>query len=152
MLVVQFQRADERGAQFREEMKRSSKKCNMAADRFSAGESADGLVYDGLENGRRKVFLGSPVVDQRLDVGLGKYTAAGCDGIKSLVMLCIFIQAGRVCLQKRRHLVNKRACTTSTDTIHPLLDITAFEIDDLGILAAQLDGYVCLRSIVLQRR
>ena len=152
VLVIQFQRADERGAQFGEEMKRSSEKGNVSADRFAAGESADSLIHNGLENGRRKVFLGSSVVDQRLNVGLGEYTAAGRDGIKRLVMLCIFVQAGRICLQKRRHLVNKRACTASTDTIHPLFDITAFEIDDLGIFAAQFDGYVCLRSIVLQSR
>ena len=32
------------------------------------------------ENGSGKILLGGTIVDQRLDVSLGKYTAAGCDG------------------------------------------------------------------------
>ena len=32
-----------------------------------------------------------------------------------------------------------------------MLHAAAFKIDDLGVLAAKLDGYICLRRIVLQR-
>ena len=49
-------------------MQRTTKKCDMTADRFSAGQSTDGLVDNCLENRSRQVFFGSTIVDQRLDV------------------------------------------------------------------------------------
>ena len=64
----------------------------MSADGLTAGKTGDGLVYHCLENGGRKVFLGSAVVDQRLNICFGKYTAAGCDGIEGLVIFGIFVQ------------------------------------------------------------
>ena len=47
-------------------------------------------------------------------------------------------------------MVNNGPCTTGTDTIHTLLDISAFKIDDLGILAAKLDRNISLWSVILQ--
>ena len=40
----------------------------MSADGLTAGKTGDGLVYHCLENGSGKVFLGSTVVDQGLDI------------------------------------------------------------------------------------
>ena len=62
-------------------MKRSAEKCNVTFDRLTTGKAADGLVDNCLENGGGKVVRGGAFIDQRLDVRLGKYTAAGCDGI-----------------------------------------------------------------------
>ena len=67
-----------------------------------------------------------------------------------LVIFGVFIQTGGICLQKRRHLVDKGTGTAGTDTVHTLLHISAFKIDDLCVLAAELDGYVRLGSVVLQ--
>ena len=50
VVVVQFQRADKRSLQLGEKVQRPAEKCHMSANGFAAGESADGLVYDGLEN------------------------------------------------------------------------------------------------------
>ena len=57
-------------------MQRAAEKGNVAADRFTAGKTGNGLVDNCLENGSGKILLGGTIVDQRLDVSLGKYTAA----------------------------------------------------------------------------
>ena len=51
----------------------------MTTDRFSTGKTTDGLIHNSLENGCGKVFLSSTVIDQWLDICLGKYTAARID-------------------------------------------------------------------------
>ena len=58
-------------------MKRSAEKCNVTFDRLTTGKTTDRLVYNGLENRSRQVFFRSPFVDQRLNICLSKYTAAG---------------------------------------------------------------------------
>ena len=131
-------------------MKRSAQESDMSTDRFPAGKSADRLVDNRLENGCSKVFSGSTIVDQRLDICLCKYTTACSNRIKSLIIFSIFIQTGCIGLEERCHLVDKGTCTTGTDTIHTLLDISAFKIDDLGILAAKLDRNISLWSVILQ--
>ncbi len=74
-------------SQLGQEVKRTAEKCNMTADRFSAGKTGDGLVYNCLENRSGQILLGCTVVDQRLDVSFGKYTAAGCDRVERFVIL-----------------------------------------------------------------
>lgn len=53
----------------------------MTTDRFSTGKTTDGLIHNSLENGCGKVFLSSTVIDQWLDICLGKYTAARSDRV-----------------------------------------------------------------------
>ena len=72
----------------------------MAADRFTAGQAADGLVYDRLENGGGKVFFCRALVDQGLDIGLCENAAAGGNGVKSFIIFRVFIQAGGIRLKK----------------------------------------------------
>ena len=122
----------------------------MSTDRFTTGKTTDGLVNYCLENRSRQVFLGGALVDQGLDIRLCKYTAASGDGVHGFVIFCIFVKTGCIGLQEGCHLVNKRTCTSGTDTIHTLLYISTFKIDNLGIFTAQLDGNVRLRSIGLQ--
>ena len=131
-------------------MQRTAKKCDMTADRFSAGQSTDGLVDNCLENRSRQVFFGSTVIDQRLDICLGKYAAAGCNRIKCFVIFGIFVQTGCICLEKGCHLVDERSGTSGADSVHTLLNISIFKIDDLGIFAAQLDRYIGLWCIILK--
>ena len=133
-------------------MKRSSQKCHMSADRLSAGQAADGLIDHCLENGCRKILLGRAVVDQRLNVRLRKYAAAGRNGIQRLVILCIFVQPRRIGLQQRCHLVDKGAGSSGADAVHPLLHVSVFKIDNLRVLAAKLDRHVRFRSQLLQGR
>ena len=65
-------------------MKRAAQERHMSPDGLAAGQSADGLVDHGLENRSGQVLLGGAVIDQRLNIGLGKYAAAGRDGIKGM--------------------------------------------------------------------
>ena len=122
----------------------------MAADRFTAGQAADGLVYDRLENGGGKVFFCRALVDQGLDIGLCENAAAGGNGVKSFIIFRVFIQAGGIRLKKGSHLVDKGTRTAGTDTVHTLLHISSFKVDDLRVLTAELDGYVRLGSAMLQ--
>ena len=144
VFLIQFESADKGFLQLGKEMERTSEKSDVAADRLSAGKAGDRLIDYRLENGRGKIFLGRALVDQRLDIRLGKYAAARRDGIKSFVILRVFVQTGSVRLQKRGHLVDKGTCSSGTDTVHTLFDIAALKIDDLGVLAAQLDRHVGL--------
>ena len=63
----------------------------MAVDRLSAGKAAYGLVDDSLENRSSQIFPRSAFVDQRLDIGFGKYAAARCDWVNLLIIFGIFI-------------------------------------------------------------
>ena len=100
VLVVQLQRADESGFELGKKMKRSSQESHMAADRFTAGQAADGLVDDRLENGGGKILFGSTLVDQGLDIGFCENAAAGGNGVKSFIIFRVFIQAGSVRLKE----------------------------------------------------
>ena len=131
-------------------MQRAAKEGNVAADWFTAGKTGNGLVDDCLENRSRQVFFGSTVIDQRLDICLGKYATAGCNRIKCFVIFGIFVQTGCICLEKGRHLVDERSGTSGADSVHTLLNISIFKIDDLGIFAAQLDRYIGLWCIILK--
>ena len=131
-------------------MERSAQESYIAADRLAAGQAADGLVYDRLKNGSRQILAGRPFIDQRLDVGLGEYAAAGGDGIDGLIIFRVFIEAHGVCLKQGRHLVDKGTGASGADPIHALVD-AAGKVNDFRVLAAQLDGDVSLRRKVLER-
>ena len=93
-----------------------------------------------------KILFCCTVVDERLDIRFANTPQRASDRVDGLVMFRILIQAGCIGLQKRSHLVDERTGTACTDTVHTLFDIAAFKIDDFGILAAELDGNVGLRS------
>ena len=151
VLVIQLQGTDKGSLQLIQKVKGTTEKCNMAANRLAAGKTGNGLVYNCLENGSGKILLGGTIVDQRLDVSLGKYTAAGCDGVKRFVILRVFVQPGGICLKQGCHLIDERTGTSCADTIHTLFNIAAFEVDDLGILTAKLDGNISLGRNLLKR-
>ena len=65
-------------------------------------------------------------------------------------MRSILIETGSVRLEKISHLVDKRTCAAGTDTVHTLLNISFFEVNDLRVLAAKLDCHVSLWAIGLQ--
>ncbi len=59
----QIQGADKCRAQLREKMKRTAEKCNIAADRLAACQTADGLVDNRLENGGGQILFCCAFVD-----------------------------------------------------------------------------------------
>ncbi len=152
MLFVKLQGPDKSGLQFRQKVQRTAQKSHMPADGFSAGKAGNGLVYHSLEDGGCQIFLGGALVDQGLDICLRKNAASGCDCVERVIAFRIFVQAGGVCLDQRGHLVDKGTCAPGADTVHTLFHIAAFEVDDLGVLASQLDGHIGFGSQLLQRR
>ena len=125
-------------------MQGTAQKSHMSTDRLTTGQTADGLVYHSLENGGSQVFLGSAFINQRLNVCFGKYTTSGCNGIERLVIFGIFVQTRCVSLQKRSHLIDERAGSSGADTVHTLLYIAAFKIDNFCILSSKFNCHICL--------
>ena len=72
-------------------MKGASQECYIAADGLAAGQTADGLIDYRLENGGSQILSGGAFIDQGLNIRLGKYTAAGGDGVDGLIILGVFI-------------------------------------------------------------
>ena len=122
----------------------------MTPDGLAAGKAADGLVDNSLEDGSGQILLGGALVDQGLDIGLGKDTAAGGNRIQGPVAAGILVQPCRVCLQKAYHLVDKGACAAGADSVHALFNTAIFKVDDFGILTPQLDGDIRLGGELLQ--
>ena len=123
----------------------------MAADGTAAGQTRNGLRDDGLEDRRGDVFLGGAFVEQGLYIGLGEHAAAARDRVDDLVVAGELVQAGRVGVEQGGHLVDEGARAAGALAVHALLDV-AVEVDDLGVLAAELDGDVGFGDEGLDRR
>ena len=145
MLVIQVKRDVEATAQLREVLQRTAEKRDVAADRMTTSQARDGLVCNSLEDGGCDVGRSSTLVEQWLNVGLSKNAAARCNWVNLLDVFCQLVEAGCVGLEKRRHLVDERAGTTSAGTVHALLNAVV-KVDDLCVLAAQLNSNVGLRD------
>jgi len=63
----------------------------MSADRFTTGKSTDRLIDNRLENRGRQIFASCTLIDERLDICLGKYTTARCNWIDCFIIFGIFI-------------------------------------------------------------
>ena len=131
-------------------MKRAAQKGDMSADWLTAGKSAYRLVDHSLKNGSGEILFGGSFINKGLNVGFGKYTASGGYGVQGFVVFGILIKPCRISLKQRGHLINKRTGTACADTVHSLLHIPVFEVNDFGILAAQLDGNIRLRGQILK--
>ena len=139
VLLVQVEREVEAVAQLGEVLQRAAQEGDVAADGTAARQARDSLGHDGLEDGGGHVLGAGALVEQRLDVGLGKDAAAAGDGIDGGGVGRELVEAARVGVQQGCHLVDERARTTGAGAVHALLDAVV-EVDDLGVLAAQLDG------------
>ena len=143
VLRGKLQRADKSLLQLSQKVKRTAQEGNTATDRLSAGKAGDRLVDHCLKNGHCQISLGCPFINQRLNIAFCENAAAGSNRVDLLIILCSLIEAGGICLQERRHLINKGPRATGTDTIHALFK-PAGEIDDFRIFPAELYGNVCL--------
>ena len=139
VLLVQVEREVEAVAQLGEVLQRAAQEGDVAADRTAARQARDSLGHDGLEDGGGHVLGAGTLVEQRLDVGLGKDAAAAGDGIDGGGVGRELVKAAGVGVQQSGHLIDERARTAGAGAVHALLDAVV-EVDDLGVLAAQLDG------------
>lgn len=150
VLVVEVEREVEAVAKLGEVLQRAAEERHMAADGATARQARDGLRHHGLEDGGGHVLGTGALVQQRLDVGFGEHAAAAGDGIDVLGALCELVQPRGIRVQQGCHLVDERAGAAGARAVHALLDARV-EVDDLGVLAAELDGDVGLRDQGLHR-
>ena len=64
-------------------------------------------------------------------------------------MFRVLVQALRVCLQKGSHLVDERTCAARTGSVHSLLNIAVFKINDFRVFATKFNSDIGFRSDLL---
>ena len=126
-------------AQLGEILQRAAQEGDVTANGTAARQARDGLGHDGLEDGSGDVLGAGALVEERLHVGLGKDAATAGDGIDGGGVGRELVEAARVGVQQSGHLIDERARAAGAGAVHALLDAVV-EVDDLGVLAAQLDG------------
>ena len=119
-------------------VERATQKQHLAADLPALGQTCDGLVHHRLVDAGGHVLLVGPLVQEGLDVALGKHAAAAGDGVDAGVAQAQLVHLIHCDVQEGGHLIDKGPGATGAGAVHPLLH-TAVEEDDLGVLAPQLD-------------
>ena len=125
-------------------MERAAEKGDVAANRFSAGQTGDGLVYNRLEDRSREILAGRTLVDERLYVRLREYAAARRNRINSFIALRVVVETRGIRLEEGCHLVDEGTRSARADTVHTLV-YAAGEVDNLCVLAAELNRDIGLR-------
>ena len=141
VLLVQVEREVEAVAQLGKILQRAAQEGDVAADGTAARQTRDGLGHDRLEDGGGHILGAGALIEQRLHVGLGKNAAAAGDGIDGGGVGRELVEAAGIGVEQGCHLVDERARAAGAGAVHALLD-AVIEVDDLGVLAAQLDGDV----------
>ena len=149
-LAGDAQRLVKAAAQHRAEGQRPAQVQNVALDGAALGQAGDGLADHRLVNAGGDVLRPGALVDEGLDVALGKNAAAGGDGVGALGPFRRLVHLVSAHLQQGGHLVDESAGAAGAAAVHPHLG-AAGEEEDLGILAAQLDHAVGLGDEPLDR-
>ena len=92
VILVKLQRLNKASFQFREKVKRSAEKGNLALNGTPLCEVADGLIDHRLKDRKRNVRLLRTVVHECLNIRLGKDAAARGDCIDALSLFGKSIQ------------------------------------------------------------
>ncbi len=110
-------------------------------------QTADGLLGNGVEAGKRDVLLRHTLVQQRLDVGFRVHAAAARDGVHRLALFGQVVELLGGDLQQGADLVDERAGAAGAAAVHAHVgNVQRFRLaveleeDHLRVLAAQLDG------------
>ena len=138
---VQLQGLHEALPQAHEEVEGAAQEDDLALELPALGEAGHRLIHHGLEDRGRHVLLPAALVEDGLDVALGKDAAAGGDGVDLLVLQAQLVQLVHRHVHEGGHLVDEGAGAAGAGAVHPLLQRAA-EKDDFGVLAAQLDDRV----------
>ena len=110
------------------------------------GQAADGLLGDGVEGRQGDVRPAGPLVEQGLDVGLGKDAAPARNAVHLFAHPGQGLELLRRDPQQGGNLVDESAGAAGAAAVHPHIGggqgavLLLAEKDDLGVLAAQLDG------------
>ena len=116
-------------------------------DLQALGKTADGLLDDGMEGGEGDVLPPATLVQNGLDICLGKDAAAAGDAVDRGACRRQGFKVLRRHLQKGGDLVDERAGAAGAASVHAhvgggeLLGLRVeIEEDDLGVLAPQFNG------------
>ena len=123
---------------------------DVSLDGPPLGQAGDGLVHHRLVNALGNVGRLGPLVDEGLDVALGKHAAAGGDGVGLFRCLGGFVHLLRAHFQQRGHLVDEGPGAAGAGAVHPDLQAVGQE-QDLSVLAAQLNDDIRSRSQTVGR-
>ena len=122
----------------------------MTPDWFTAGKSRNCLGNNSLENGSGNILAAGTFVNERLNVRLGKNTAACGNRINCSCTAGKLVESRSICFKQSSHLVNEGTCTAGTSSVHTLF-YTALEICNLGIFTTKLDDNVSLGNDLADR-
>ena len=143
MFVIKLKRFIEALAKFGQVLQRTAEERNMTANRTTTCQTGNSLCNNALENRCSNIFFFSPLVQKGLYVGLSEYATATSNRIQHRMVLSKLIQSRCVSVQKRGHLIDECAGTTSARTVHTLFD-AIIEVDDLSVFATKLDSNIGL--------
>ena len=110
------------------------------------GQAADGLLGDGVESRQGDIGPAGALVEEGLDVGLGKDAAPARDAVHLPALGRQGLELVRGHPQQGGDLVDERAGAAGAAAVHPHIRggegavLLLAEKDDFGVLAAQLDG------------
>ena len=141
------------------EGERAAFKHHRPGDLQPLGQSADGLLGNGVEGGEGQIRLGHPLVQQRLDVGLGVDAAPARDVVDAGALCGQLVEVLHRHLEDGGNLVNEGPCAPGTAAVHAHVrhvegpgGLVLLKEDHLGVLAAQLNGAAHHLVPALQRR
>ena len=127
---------------------RAAFKDDRRTDLQPLGQTAYGLFGHGMETGQGQVCLGHALIQQRLNVRLGKNTAPAGHIVDAPSLFGQRVQLFHRHFQESGHLIQKRTGSAGAASVHPHVGghqparIFVFtEEDNLGILAAQFNGH-----------
>ena len=127
-------------------MQRPSKENHRRLNRRSARESAHRLVDHGAIDTGSNIFTGYTLIDQRLNIRLGKHAASGSNGVDLRRRKAHAVKLVVADTQKRGHLIDKRPRSARASAVHACIGAVGKK-DDLGILTTQLNDRPCLGKL-----
>ena len=116
-------------------------------DFHSLGETADGLLRDGVEARKGDIFLGDTVIEHRLAVRLGEHAATARNLVDLLAALGEAFEGLRLDAEELGHLVDECARSARANAVHAHVGgdelaggLVFFEKYDFRVLTAKFDG------------
>ena len=122
---------------------RSAEIYDFALQRTSLRQSRDRLVDDRAENARTNVVFGSALIDERLNIAFGEYTAARRYGISLLAGSGKKVHFVERDVEQRGHLVDEGTGPARAGAVHPHFCVLT-QKQDFCVLAPQFDDDVAV--------
>ena len=138
--IRQLQILQEHLSQFGQEGERTAAEEDGSLHIDSARKGAEHLQTDGVEDREGDIGLANVAGQQVLNVSFGKDTAARCNRVDVLSLLCEGVELAGLDVQQTGGLVNESTCAASAVSIHADVGHSvSVEENHLAVLAADVD-------------